>query len=70
MAAISHEFRSSNSFVLKAIESSTKGTVTLDSLRSIVQKVEEMEASGSIAPWEEESLPEDIVSPKPVPGQV
>ena len=41
---------------------------SLEDLKAVVLKVNTLEEKRSIPPWEEEQIPEEIVSRSPVPG--
>jgi hypothetical protein len=42
--------------------------VTPEALKAVLRKVELLESKGDLPQWDEESIPEDIVDKKPVPG--
>lgn len=62
----SDNFRTSSSCVIKTIE--PQATATVDNLRAVVLRVNSLEEEGSISPWDDESIPEEIVSIEPNPG--
>ncbi|KAG8376095.1 hypothetical protein BUALT_Bualt09G0027800 [Buddleja alternifolia] len=64
----SENFRTSFSCVIKTIE--PQAAATVDDLRTVVSRVNSFEEEGSIAPWDEESIPEEIISLEPTPGHV
>ncbi|KAK6139598.1 hypothetical protein DH2020_026665 [Rehmannia glutinosa] len=64
----SENFRTSFSCVIKTIEPHAAATV--DDLRTVVLKVNSFEEEGNISPWDDENIPEDIVSIEPNPGHV
>lgn len=59
-------FRTSCSCVVKAIEPHSTAIV-LD-LKAVVSKINHLEEERSILPWDDENIPEEIVSLKPNPG--
>ncbi|KAL6958556.1 hypothetical protein U1Q18_048858 [Sarracenia purpurea var. burkii] len=61
-------FRTSCSCVIKTIE--PQATATLDDLRNVVLKISCLEGERSIPPWDDENIPEEIVSVKPKPGHI
>ncbi|XP_031108210.1 zinc protease PQQL-like isoform X1 [Ipomoea triloba] len=64
----SERFGTSSSCVIKTIE--PRATATVDDLRSVVLKINTFEQEQSIPPWDEENIPEEIVSVKPSPGWI
>lgn len=66
MSKYSERFGTSSSCVIKTIE--PRATATVDDLRSVVLKINTFEQEQSIPPWDEENIPEEIVSVKPSPG--
>ncbi|KAL8039471.1 hypothetical protein ABFX02_10G039200 [Erythranthe guttata] len=64
----SENFRTTCSCVIKTIE--PRATVTVDDLKTVVLRVNTLEEDGGISPWDEESIPEEIVSIEPNPGHV
>jgi len=52
--------------VIKTIE--PHATVTVDELKNVVSKITHLEEQQNILPWDEEQIPEEIVSAKPDPG--
>lgn len=56
----------SSSCVIKAIE--PRASAKVDDLKSVVLKVSSLEEAKSISPWDEEHIPEEIVSVMPEPG--
>ncbi|GAB4852720.1 hypothetical protein Ancab_016931 [Ancistrocladus abbreviatus] len=62
------KFRTSCSCVTKTIE--PQATVTLDDLKKVVVKINSLEEGQSISAWDEEHIPEEIVSVKPDPGSI
>ncbi|KAL0374453.1 UNVERIFIED_CONTAM: Zinc protease PQQL-like [Sesamum radiatum] len=64
----SENFRTSCNCVIKTIE--PQAAATVDDLRSVVSRVNSFEEEGSISPWDDESIPEEIVSVEPNPGHV
>ncbi|KAK4415627.1 Zinc protease PQQL-like [Sesamum alatum] len=64
----SENFRTSCNCVIKTIE--PQAAATVDDLRTVVSRVNSFEEEGSISPWDDESIPEEIVSVEPDPGHV
>ncbi|KAL2251128.1 UNVERIFIED_CONTAM: Zinc protease PQQL-like protein [Sesamum indicum] len=64
----SENFRTSCNCVIKTIE--PQAAATVDDLRTVVSRVNSFEEEGSISPWDDESIPEEIVSVEPNPGHV
>ncbi|KAJ7536029.1 hypothetical protein O6H91_12G054400 [Diphasiastrum complanatum] len=56
------------SCVIKTVE--PRARATLEDLKAVVAKVEALELSGAIAPWNEDYIPDEIVDRKPTPGFV
>ena len=54
------------SCVIKIVE--PRARATLDDLKAAVSKVNALEEERSIPPWDDENVPEEIVSDKPNPG--
>ncbi|KAL8489686.1 hypothetical protein ACS0TY_025545 [Phlomoides rotata] len=63
----SENFRTSSSCVIKTIE--PQAAATVDDLRTVVSRVNSFEV-GHISPWDDETIPEEIVSIEPNPGHV
>lgn len=61
----SEKLQTSCSCVIKTIEPQTFSTI--DDLKNIVLKIKNLEEK-NISPWDEENIPEEIVSTKPSPG--
>ncbi|KAM7509636.1 hypothetical protein LguiA_020089 [Lonicera macranthoides] len=64
----SKNFRTSCSCVIKTIE--PRATATVDNLKAVVSKINSLEEERSISPWDDENIPEEIVSEKPNPGKI
>ncbi|KAI3443676.1 hypothetical protein Pfo_000341 [Paulownia fortunei] len=64
----SENFRTSFSCVIKTVE--PQAAATVDDLRTVVLRVNSFEEQGSISPWDDENIPEEIVSIEPTPGHV
>ncbi|CAI0628468.1 unnamed protein product, partial [Linum tenue] len=62
------KLQTSCSCVIKTVEPWASATV--DDLKSVVRKINKLELEQHITPWNEENIPEEIVSVKPTPGQV
>ncbi|GAA0155968.1 metalloprotease [Lithospermum erythrorhizon] len=61
-------FQTSSSCVIKTIEPRATGIV--DDLKSAVLKINTLEKENIISPWDDEHVPEEIVSVKPNPGYI
>lgn len=66
MSKYAENFRTSCSCVVKTIE--PQATATVDDLKAVVLKINSFEEEGRIAPWDDENIPEEIVTVKPNPG--
>ncbi|KAB1209292.1 putative zinc protease PqqL [Morella rubra] len=64
----SEKLQTSHSCVIKTIE--PRASATLDDLKNIVSKINMLEEQGNISPWDDENIPEEIVSTKPKPGNI
>lgn len=54
------------SCVIKIVE--PRAGATLDDLRAAVLKISTLEEERRISPWDDEHVPEEIVTDKPIPG--
>lgn len=66
MSKYAENFRTSCSCVVKTIE--PQATATVHDLIAVVSKINCLEEERSIPPWDDENIPEEIVSEKPNPG--
>ncbi|XP_015571815.1 zinc protease PQQL-like isoform X2 [Ricinus communis] len=64
----SEKLQTSCSCVIKTIE--PQASATVDDLKKVLLKINALEAEGSISPWDDENIPEEIVATKPNPGSV
>ncbi|XP_071721497.1 zinc protease PQQL-like isoform X2 [Rutidosis leptorrhynchoides] len=64
----SENFRTTHSCVIKAIE--PRAVATVDDLKTTVLKINSLEENGNISPWDEDYIPEEIVTSKPNPGSI
>ncbi|KAL3535658.1 hypothetical protein ACH5RR_004119 [Cinchona calisaya] len=64
----SENFMTSRSCVIKLIE--PHATATVDDLKAIVMKINSLEEESGISPWDDEHIPEEIVSTKPNSGSI
>ncbi|XP_057501737.1 zinc protease PQQL-like isoform X2 [Actinidia eriantha] len=62
------KFQTSCSCVIKTIE--PQASATVDDLKIVVSKINCLEEERSIPPWDDENIPEEIVSIKPYPGHI
>ncbi|KAM7276427.1 hypothetical protein ACFE04_018293 [Oxalis oulophora] len=60
--------RTSCSCVIKIIE--PQASATIDDLKNVVSKINTLEDQNCISPWDDEQVPEEIVSTKPNPGNI
>ncbi|XP_043705638.1 zinc protease PQQL-like isoform X2 [Telopea speciosissima] len=61
-------FRTSCSCVIKTVE--PRATATVADLKTAVMKVNSLEEERNISPWDDENIPDEIVSTKPDPGDI
>ncbi|KAF5184288.1 Zinc protease pqql-like [Thalictrum thalictroides] len=61
-------FRTACSCVVKTVE--PRSHATIDDLKAVLLKVNLLEEDRIISPWDEEHIPEEIVSRKPDPGHI
>lgn len=66
VSRFSENFKTSCSCVIKTIQ--PQAAATVDDLRRIVSRVNSFEEGGRISPWDDENIPEEIVSVEPNPG--
>lgn len=66
VSGYSKNFETSCSCVIKTIE--PQATATVDGLRRVVSRVNSFEQEGRISPWDDECIPEEIISVEPNPG--
>ncbi|XP_065849756.1 zinc protease PQQL-like isoform X2 [Euphorbia lathyris] len=64
----SEKLRTSCSCVIKTVE--PQASARIDDLKKVLLKIDILEGEGSISPWDEEKIPEEIVSTKPTPGSI
>ncbi|KFK27236.1 hypothetical protein AALP_AA8G355300 [Arabis alpina] len=64
----SEKLRTSCGCVIKTME--PRSAATVDDMRNVVSKVNSLEEEKIIAPWDEEKIPEEVVSEKPTPGDI
>ncbi|KAL4334276.1 hypothetical protein GQ457_07G040060 [Hibiscus cannabinus] len=62
------KLQTSCSCVLKTIE--PQASATIDDLKNVVSKINNLENEGTIIPWDEEYIPEELVNVKPSPGYI
>ncbi|KAK8566816.1 hypothetical protein V6N13_002501 [Hibiscus sabdariffa] len=62
------KLQTSCSCVLKTIEPGASATI--DDLKNVVSKINNLEKEGSIIPWDEKYIPEELVNVKPDPGYI
>ena len=68
VSAVANNFLLSNSCVLSAIEPRKQATVSAADLKLTADKVQSLEDSQKLLPWDEEDLPDKIVPQEPTPG--
>ncbi|XP_041006250.1 zinc protease PQQL-like isoform X1 [Juglans microcarpa x Juglans regia] len=64
----SEKLQTSCSCVIKTIE--PQASATVDDLKNMVLKINSMEEERNISPWDEENIPEEIVTTKPNAGNI
>ncbi|KAI5664619.1 hypothetical protein M9H77_23942 [Catharanthus roseus] len=64
----SENFQTSCSCVIKTIE--PHATASVDQLKSVVSRINSLEEERGISPWDDEHIPEEIITIKPSPGYV
>lgn len=62
----SENLHTTHSCVIKTIE--PRSVATVDDLKTVVLEINSLEEDGSISPWDEDHIPEEIVTSKPNPG--
>ncbi|KAK9266627.1 hypothetical protein L1049_003579 [Liquidambar formosana] len=62
----SEKLKTSCSCVIKTVE--PRATATVDDLKDVVEKINSLEEERRISPWDDEHIPEEIVSTKPNAG--
>ncbi|KAM7276034.1 hypothetical protein ACFE04_017900 [Oxalis oulophora] len=60
--------RTSCNCVIKIIE--PRASATIDDLKNVVSKINVLEEQKCISPWDDELIPEEIVTTKPNPGNI
>lgn len=68
VATYAQKFHTTCNCVIKTIE--PRATLTVDELKNVVSKITHLEEQKNILPWDEEQVPEEIVSAKPDPGSI
>lgn len=66
VSKFSDKLRTSCSCVIKTVE--PQASATVDDLKKVLHKIDMLEGEGNIPPWDDENIPEEIVSTKPAPG--
>ena len=66
VSKIAENYHTTRSCEIKTVE--PRSWTTHEDLKAIVSKVQALEDSRAILPWEEEKIPEEIVEIKPTPG--
>lgn len=66
MSKYSEKFQTSSSCVIKTIE--PRATAAVDDLKAVVVRINSLEREKSLPPWDDESIPEEIVCAKSNPG--
>lgn len=66
VAKFAGNFSTASSCVIKIVE--PRAHASLEDLKAVVLKVNSLEEEKSIAPWDEEQIPEEIVAEAPDPG--
>ncbi|XP_062090969.1 zinc protease PQQL-like isoform X1 [Humulus lupulus] len=68
LSKYAEKLQTSCSCVIKTIE--PRASAVVDDLKNVVLKINALEKEGSIVPWDEEQIPEEIVNTKPNPGDI
>ncbi|KAL4194482.1 hypothetical protein AMTRI_Chr05g68900 [Amborella trichopoda] len=68
VSSFAENFRSTCSCVIKIVEPRARSTI--EDLKAAVSKISSMEECGAIPDWDDEHIPEEIVSVKPDPGDI
>ncbi|XP_024516679.1 zinc protease PQQL-like [Selaginella moellendorffii] len=68
VADIANLLKARLSCIIKTIE--PRVSVTVKDLKNVIAKVQALEDEGSIPPWNEEDVPEEVVENKPEPGVI
>lgn len=68
ISRFAENFRTSCSCLIKTVE--PRACATVEEVKGIVSKVQALEESGNIPPWDEEHIPDEIVASKPDPGEI
>ncbi|KAF5748513.1 putative Mitochondrial-processing peptidase subunit beta mitochondrial [Tripterygium wilfordii] len=64
----SEKLRTSCSCVIKTIE--PRAYASVNDLKDVVLRVNSLEEERSISPWDDENIPEEIITTKPKPGDI
>uniref|UniRef100_A0A0D6R038 Peptidase M16 N-terminal domain-containing protein n=1 Tax=Araucaria cunninghamii TaxID=56994 RepID=A0A0D6R038_ARACU len=68
VSRFAENFQTSCSCVIKTVE--PRACATVEDVKAIVSKIQTLQDGGSIPPWDEEHIPDEIVSRKPDPGDI
>ncbi|POO00604.1 Coenzyme PQQ biosynthesis protein [Trema orientale] len=68
LSKYAEKLQTSCSCVIKTIE--PRASAVVDDLKIVVSKINALEKEGNIAPWDEDQIPEEIVTTKPNPGDI
>eukprot|EP01018_Ginkgo_biloba_P031588 Gb_11763 [translate_table: standard] len=68
VSRFAENFRTTCSCVIKTVEPWARATI--EEVKAIVSKVQALEDSGKIPPWDDEHIPDEIVAKKPDPGDI
>ncbi|EXB38800.1 putative zinc protease pqqL [Morus notabilis] len=68
LSKYAEKLRTSCSCVIKTIE--PRAFAVVDDLKNVVSKINNLEKENKILPWDEDQIPEEIVTLKPNPGYV
>ena len=66
LSLYAEKLQTSCSCVIKTIE--PRASAVVDDLKNVVLKINALEKERDIPPWDEDQIPEEIVSIKPNPG--
>ncbi|PON32289.1 Coenzyme PQQ biosynthesis protein [Parasponia andersonii] len=68
LSKYAEKLQTSCSCVIKTIE--PRASAVVDDLKIVVSKITALEKEGNIASWDEDQIPEEIVTTKPNPGDI
>ena len=66
LSKYAEKLQTSCSCVIKTVE--PRASAVVDDLKNVVSRINALEKEKNILPWDEDQIPEEIVSTKPNPG--